>query len=144
MPNKVYTLGIPDSTKDTVMSETRTINWTAGNGSEIEITMTVQYGLDLQGIRKTTGRLELKIDTKIDGKSLGRMAKLTEVDHPAMVAKISNGRLAVGMTKVNYDRYLAALAECESLVNANNAGYDQHADELAEIEAEGRAIAQVD
>jgi hypothetical protein len=122
------------------MKTTRTINWTAGTGNEIEITMTAQYGFDLAGNRKTSGRLEITVDTTVDGNSLGGMAQLELISHPLVAAKIGNGTTAVGMTHANLARYNAVYGELVTLIAANNSACDNHETALDAVSDEARSI----
>jgi hypothetical protein len=125
------------------MNETRTIRWTAGNGSEIEINMVAQFGLNNQGRRKDSGEIEINIDTTIDGESLGPMAGLEMmIGHPVAVAKITNGRKAVAFRQEILDQYNAALAELEGLIADHNCALAAHAASLDAVSERSRQIAK--
>ena len=122
------------------MKTTRTINWTAGTGNEIEITMVAQHGFDLSGNRKTSGRMEITVETTVDGNSLGGMAQLELISHPLVAAKIGNGTTAVGMTHANLARYNAVYDELVTLIAANNSACDNHETALDAVSDEARSI----
>ena len=122
------------------MTTTRTINWTAGTGNEIEITMVAQHGFDLSGNRKASGRMEITVDTTVDGNSLGGLAQLELISHPLVAAKIGNGTTAVGMTHANLARYDAAYGELATLIAANNSACDNHETVLDAVSDEARSI----
>ena len=116
------------------MTKTRTIEWVAGNGSQIKVKMSAN---------PNGSRLQLYIDTMVDGVSLGGMASLEPMDHPVAVAKITNGVKAVGLTQANLDRYNAAKAELEAIITANNAPIDDHERQLDAVSDNTRRIEKV-
>lgn len=114
-----------------------TINWTAGNGAEIEITVEAAYGVALNGNRKTTGRKQVEIVATMDGKRVMHDG-LHTTSHPVAVAKIGN----IGLTQANYDRVKAAVAAVEAEIADHNADLDQHLETLDAIDDAGRKIAR--
>jgi len=124
------------------MNEVRTIHWTAHNGNTIVITMTAHHELYAYGGRKRSGLLVIDIDTTIDGQSLGQMAHLESVSaHPQVCAKITNGRVAVGLTADNLARYNAAMAELDALVQPNNDRLTTHISSLQSAEDSSKQLA---
>ena len=113
------------------MADTRTIKWTAGNGSQIEINMV---------LKDIGGRMEVDIDTTVDGETLGGMARLEAIDHPQVAAKISNGRKAVGLSQENLNRYNTSLAELESIAAPENSARDRHEYAVESVSVERRRI----
>jgi hypothetical protein len=122
------------------MNEARKIEWTASTGQKIAITLTAQYGLNLQGIRKTTGRIAIDLDATVDGKSLGGGVRIEKISHPALAAKVAGGKVGVGLTQENFDRYNAAMSELQALVAVANANIEANAVKLDAIEASRIAI----
>jgi hypothetical protein len=116
------------------VNKTKTLSWVAPTGNSVTITMVAQFGLDLQGRRKNAGRMQVDVDTCIDGVSLGGMAHLSPMDHATYVAKISNGRKGCGLTRENLHRYNVALAELEDLIADHNAELDRQEDEYDAVE----------
>lgn len=112
------------------MADTRTINWTTGDGREAVVTLTADYDLDEQGRRRTVGRKVIEVDATVNGDSLGMGLQIIPVeDHPVVVAKIGGLgiKTTLGMTAANYDRVAAAMSELESLIADHNAQCDANA-----------------
>lgn len=93
----------------------KTITWTAGNGSEIKLALSIRNELDSQGHEIDGGLLEIEVIGEIDGEEVVAY-DIEKVDHPVAVARF--GR--IGMTQANYDRYLAAEAELEAVIADHN------------------------
>ena len=114
----------------------KTINWTAGNGAEISVSVTAAFELNRQGIRKTTGRKVIVLTATINGKSHACPLGLQPVKHPVAVAKIGD----IGLTQANYDRVRAAIAEVEQTIESHNAACDAHEDKLMAVDTVSAAI----
>jgi hypothetical protein len=114
----------------------KTINWTTGDGRDVELTVTAEYGLNLRGVRKTSGRKQVEIVAFVDDDQVFAPDGLTEIDHPVAVARIGD----IGVNRENYDRIRAAVAAVESEVAEHNAACDRHAASLDAIDDGRRAI----
>ena len=99
-----------------------TITWTTGDGRKVELTLSVEFGLDRQGRRRTSGRKEVVESVTLDGEPVAHAYCVTKTSHPVAVAKIGN----IGINQANYDRYLAAYAEVEATFAEHNAACDRH------------------
>ena len=116
----------------------QTINWTAGTGAKIEVSVAVGFELDLQGRRKSSGRKEVIITATVNGKDHFCPQGLQSTNHPVAVAKLGD----IGMIKANYDRVVAAIAAAESEIESHNAACDSHEDSLNAVDAESDALAK--
>ena len=85
----------------------KTIKWTAGNGSEIKVVVATTECLDQQGNAKS-GTCELTVKGYIGG--VYEDCTLTAVNHPVAVAKI--GR--IGIKAAEYAQIEQAIAECRA------------------------------
>ena len=117
-------------------NETRSIEWITGGGHKIKVVMVTQYGFNQRSQRKTSGPLGISIDTTVDGRSLGGMARLESLDHQDFVAKIGK----VGLSQSNVDQYQAALAELAAIIKPNNDACIAHEATLDAITASTRQI----
>jgi hypothetical protein len=114
----------------------QTINWTTGDGRDIELTVTAEYGLNLRGVRKTSGRKEVEIIATVDGEEVYTHGGLIEINHPVAVAKIGD----IGLSRENYDRVKAAITVVESEIAEHNAACDRHARSIDAIDDGRRSI----
>lgn len=113
----------------------QTVNWTAGNGSEIQITVESAFELYADGTRREDGRKTVEITATVDGKEVDHHW-VQKTNHPVAVAKLG----PIGMTQANYDRLMAAIEAVESEIADHNAAYDAHANALDAISDSGRKI----
>lgn len=110
------------------------ISWKTKNENLVEIEITTRFELNEQGIEKTSGLMEVVIDTRVDGESLGGIADLELIDHPEAVAKISNGTKAVGLSTLVFEAYCTELAKAERRIEENNKALDAHESKLQAID----------
>jgi hypothetical protein len=113
----------------------KTINWTAGSGQKIEVSVKAVYETNLQGVRKTSGRMTYATTGTIDGAAINALG-VDEIRHPIAVAKFG----PVAMTRENYDRYLSAVAEVYEEIKAHNAKFDRREDERDQVAASSEAL----
>ena len=116
-----------------------TINWTTGDGREVVLTLTAEFELTLDGLRKSAGVKVVEVRGTLDGREIVGGYSVMRINHPTCVAKIGN----VGISQANYDRYLAAYAEVESTIGAHNAACAAHQAELDAVTAAGRRISSI-
>ena len=88
----------------------KTINWTTTNGTALEVTITTDFQLDRQGVRKTSGELEVVIAATINGKSERHMGIQTVTGHASCIAKIGN----IGLTAETLAPIAAAIETAKS------------------------------
>jgi hypothetical protein len=115
----------------------QTIEWTAGTGAKIEINFLAMFGLDLQGRRKASGRKEVVVIAKVDGREVEHMG-CQDTTHPVAVAKVG----PIGLTVANRDRYQAAYQAAAAEIAAHNNACDVHASNMDAISAESDALAK--
>jgi hypothetical protein len=116
----------------------QTINWTAGTGAKIEVSVVAGFELDLQGRRKSSGRKVVIIAAKVNGKDHFCPMGLQKTNHPVAVAKLGD----IGLIKANYDLVCAAIAAAESEIAAHNAACDTHAAKLDAVDAASASLAK--
>jgi hypothetical protein len=114
----------------------QTINWTAGTGARIEVSVATGFELDLQGRRKSSGRKVVIIAAKVNGKDHFCPMGLQTTNHPVAVAKLGD----IGMIKANYDLVKAVVNAAELEIAAHNAGCDAHESKLDTVSAQSAAI----
>jgi hypothetical protein len=114
----------------------QTINWTAGTGAKIEVSVATGFELNRQGIRKESGRKVVIITAKVNGKDHFCPMGLQATNHPVAVAKLGD----IGMIKANYDLVKAAVNAAELQIAAHNAALDAHEDKLNAVDAKSAAI----
>lgn len=119
-------------------------SWVAGSGQEIEIVMTANFELDLQGRRKSAGRIETETVVLVDGKRHLFCPKVESLDHPVAVAKLVCGSKAIGMSQENYDLYLANKRKIENSIRENNEACDRHEASLMDVEKSRLEIESVE
>ena len=109
----------------------QTINWTAGTGAKIEVSVTTGFELDLQGRRKSSGRKVVIITAKVNGKDHFCPMGLQATSHPVAVAKLGD----IGIIKANCDLVCAAIAAAELEIESNNVACDTHESKLDAVSA---------
>lgn len=110
----------------------RQIEWTAGTGQRIVVTVAADFDVDLQGRRRSSGRKVVTLTATIDGREVSTIGGLQVLDgHPQVAAKLGK----IGLVPVNYERVRAAIAECETAIAEHNAACDAHARDLADVDA---------
>jgi hypothetical protein len=111
-------------TKQPIM---KTINWTTATGTAIEINVSTDYLLNSQGVRKTSGEMEVVITAKVNGERHSTIGGIQSVTgHPTCVAQIGN----IGLTTDNLALITAAIDAAESSIADHNAAIEAHADSL--------------
>ncbi len=114
----------------------QTINWTAGTGAKIEVSVATGFEMDLQGRRKSSGRKVVIITAKVNGKDHFCPMGLQKTNHPVAVAKLGD----IGMIKANCDLVVAAIAAAESEIESHNADCDTYESKLDAIDAQSAAL----
>jgi hypothetical protein len=114
----------------------QTINWIAGTGAKIEVSVTTGFKLDLQGRRKSSGRKVVIITAKVNGKDHFCPMGLQATNHPVAVAKLGD----IGMIKANYDLVCAAIAAAELEIESNNSACDTHESKLDAVSAASASL----
>lgn len=95
----------------------KTIEWTAGTGSQIKVTLEIAYDLDDHGNRRDRGLKVIVPTLYIDDKRQFAAEGIVTRTHPVAVA----GYGQVGITRVNYDLIQAATAELDAEIAPHNA-----------------------
>ena len=103
-----------------------TTNWTTATGTDLEVTVTTGFELNRQGIRKTSGELEVIIAATINGKSERHMGIQTVAGHATCIAKIGN----IGLTAETLAPIAAAIKTAKAEIAAHNADIAAHASNL--------------
>jgi hypothetical protein len=114
----------------------QTINWTAGTGAKIEVSVSTGFELNRQGVRKESGRKVVIITAKVNGKDHFCPMGLQTTNHPVAVAKLGD----IGMIKGNYDLVRAAINAAESEIESHNAACDAHEAKLDAVDAKSAAL----
>jgi hypothetical protein len=99
------------------MTNHTAIEWTAGSGAQIKVTLEIGYELDNQGRRRESGIKVIIPTLYINGKREFACQGIMTCDHPVAVASFG----PVGIVQANYDRILAARADLESQIAEHNA-----------------------
>lgn len=102
------------------------INWTTATGTALEVSISTDFCLTCQGIRKTSGELEVVITATINGKSERHMGIQTVTGHATCIAKIGN----IGLTSETLAPIAAAIDAAKAEIAAHNAALDAHAAKL--------------
>ena len=114
----------------------REIKWTAGSGQQITITLEAVYALDMQGRRKSSGKMEVSYAATVDGKPHDVIGGLQSVDHHTLVARLGQ----IGLNAENHAKVQAATDELEASFAEHNAACYRHADELDAVDMERERI----
>lgn len=114
----------------------KTIEWTAGTGAKIEVSVSVGFELNRQGVRKESGRKVVIVTAKINGADHFCPMGLQKTNHPVAVAKLGD----IGLVKANYERVAAAITAAESEIESHNAALDAHEDKLNAVDSKSAAI----
>ena len=125
-----------DAKTHTGDAKMQTINWTAGTGAKIEVSVATGFELDLQGRRKSSGRMVVIITATVNGKDHFCPMGLQTTNHPVAVAKLGD----IGMIKTNCDLVCAAITDAESEIESHNAACDNHGSKLDAIDAQSAAL----
>jgi hypothetical protein len=107
----------------------QTIKWTTAAGTALEVSISTAYLLNRQGVRKTSGELEVIIAATINGKSDRNMGVQTVTGHATCIAKIGN----IGLTAETLAPITATLEAAKAEIAAHNAALDVHATNLASL-----------
>jgi len=100
------------------------INWTAGNGSKIEVSVRADYQLDGQGRRKDSGEMAVEITATLDGKPHACHCGIQPMTgHPVAVAKLGQ----IGLTPENLAKIQAASDAANASIAAHNEALANHA-----------------
>ena len=112
------------------------IEWTAGSGAQIKVTLEIGYELNNQGQRRTSGLKVIVPSLYINGNREFACEGIVKVDHPAVVA----GFGPVGIVQANYDRIAAAKAELESEIASHNAAIWDDVERADNFSAQSRKL----
>lgn len=99
------------------MTNHTTIEWTAGSGAQIKVTLEIGYELNNQGQRRESGIKVIIPTLYINGTREFACQGIMTCDHPVAVASFG----PVGIVQANYDRIVAARAELEAQIADHNA-----------------------
>lgn len=114
----------------------QTINWTAGTGAKIEVSVSTGFELDLQGRRKSSGRKVVIITAIVNGADHFCPQGLQPVTHPVAVAMLGQ----IGLTAANRDRVEEAIEAAESEIESHNAACDKHEASLSDVDAKSAKL----
>ncbi len=115
----------------------REITWQASTGQTIAVTVEAQFGLTLNGRRKTTGRKSVSLTVQVDGVAAQTHGGLQMVSgHPTAVARIGT----IGLSEANCKLVRAAIDEVEASIAEHNDACDAHADMLEGVSDETTRI----
>lgn len=99
------------------MTNHTTIEWTAGSGAQIKVTLEIGYELNNQGQRRESGIKVIIPTLYINGAREFACQGIMTCDHPVAVASFG----PVGIVQANYDRIVAARTELEAQIAEHNA-----------------------
>jgi len=99
------------------MTNHTTIEWTAGSGAQIKVTLEIGYELNNQGQRRESGIKVIIPTLYINGTREFACQGIMTCDHPVAVASFG----PVGIVQANYDRIVAARTELEAQIAEHNA-----------------------
>ena len=103
------------------------INWTTASGANIEVTVSTDYRLDLQGNRKTSGERQVIIRATINGVEQDCHRGIMPVsNHPVVIAALGK----IGLTAETLPPVQAAVDAAKAEIAAHNAAIDAHAAKL--------------
>jgi hypothetical protein len=109
------------------MSTINTINWTTATGTALEVTISTDFCLNLQGIRKTSGKREVVIAAKINGADHACYSGIQPVTgHSTCVAKLGQ----IGLTPETLAPITAAINAAKAEIADHNAAIEAHAAKL--------------
>ena len=94
-----------------------TIEWTAGSGAQIKVTLEIGFELNNQGQRRESGIKVIIPTLYINGTREFACQGIMTCDHPVAVASFG----PVGIVQANYDRIVAARAGLEAQIADHNA-----------------------
>jgi hypothetical protein len=106
------------------------ITWTMKNGTEITITVSTDYLLNSQGIRKTGGEKQVVLTATVAGQQHSTIGGLQSVTgHTTCVAKIGD----IGLTPERLAPITDAINAAEAEIADHNADLAAHAAKLDSI-----------
>jgi hypothetical protein len=114
----------------------KTIEWTAGSGAKIKITLEINFELNNQGERRTSGIKEIVPMLYVDGERIWAHQGIMTCDHPVAVASFG----PVGIVQANYDSIVAAQAELETEISEHNAAIWNEVDRADKFASESRKL----
>lgn len=94
-----------------------TVEWTAGSGAQIKVTLEVGFELNNQGQRRESGIKVIIPTLYINEAREFACQGIMTCDHPVAVASFG----PVGIVQANYDRIVAARTELEAQIADHNA-----------------------
>jgi len=114
----------------------QTINWTAGTGAKIEVSVTTGFELNRQGVRKESGRKVVIVTATVNGEAHDCSRGVMPVKHPVAVAMLGQ----IGLTAANRDRVEEAIEVAESEIESHNAACDAHEANLDAVDAKSATL----
>ena len=114
----------------------RTIEWTAGTGAKIEVSVSVGFELNRQGVRKESGRKIVIVTAKINGADHFCPQGIQPANHPVAVAMLGQ----IGLTAANRDRIEEAIEVADLEIESHNAACDKHEASLNDVDAKSAAL----
>lgn len=113
-----------------------TINWTAGTGAKIAVSVEVGYELDQQGRRKTSGQQTVILTATVDGNNHLCFQGLKPIKHPVAVSMLGD----IGLIQSNHDAVMAAIDAAKQAIAAHNLDCDAHEARLNAIDLQSEAL----
>jgi hypothetical protein len=114
----------------------QTINWTAGTGAKIEVSVATGFELNRQGVRKASGRKVVIVTATVNGESHDCSRGVMPVKHPVAVAMLGQ----IGLTAANRDQVEEAIEAAELEIESHNAACDAHEAKLHAVDAKSAAL----
>ena len=115
------------------------IEWTAGSGAKIKVTLEINFELNNQGERRASGIKEIVPTLYVDGEKVFAPQGIMTCDHPVAVACFG----LVGIVQANYDRIIAARAELESEISEHNAAIWSEVERADQFSAQSRKLEKI-
>ena len=105
----------------------KTINWTTSTGTAIEVTISVDFRLDRQGRRYTSGEKQVVIQGAVNGeRHFAPLGIQSVTGHATCIAKLGN----IGITADNLAKINEAIEAAKIEIAPHNAALDAHAAKL--------------
>jgi hypothetical protein len=115
-----------------------TINWTAGTGAKIEVSVSVGFELNRQGVRKESGRKVVIVTATVNGEAHDCSRGVMAVKHPVAVAMLGQ----IGLTAANRDLVEEAIEAAELEIESHNSACDTHENNLHAVDAKSAVLAK--
>ena len=107
-------------------NQLQTITWTTATGTALEVSISTAHLLNRQGVRETSGELEVVIAATINGTTERHMGIQQVTGHATCIAKIGN----IGLSAERLAPIAAAIATAKAEIAAHNAALEAHSAKL--------------